>query len=361
MTHPDPEVQKSFAAIRAFAAGNLVPPPPKYFDDAGDDMDMARAAGWVDHALFAPDMEDDSVLRITFYRPDREAVVDAPSHNILSKDGSRVDTDADALRPLQEAVSTCMRVLAETEAGLEYETAKHGGVVRRVLPEAGEAAIRAITVLLENFGGRLDGNADWPRPTDAQVRAAERVMSRLIEAVSDDTLRVRAVSRLDTVQPIVYPVKGGDARSRDAAAYALMTIGTAIEQVGSAYRRQDEYVRQARAAEAKAAAQREEIATLRKAALDAHGTALEADGRVAAAAILAHLREGRPLPVYKSTAKHPNPERDAIIDALNAFLGEDGHAILSGLIGSDLGRNAQATRDLSDRLSVVLADGPAPA
>lgn len=352
------EVDRAFAAIRALCRGDAVPPPPRYFDDTSDVLDLMRGAAWVAHALFEPDADGENVIEFEVYEPGAAQVVLVPSQAYDHETG-KIIRDGWAMRPVLDAIAACDEVLA---AGVQDgpDAAPFSCLRRKPSERAGEEIIAQIQRRLDKRG-RVPAGDGWPRIDLTDQRIANTLMGDLVGHVSDMGMSLRAVSRLSGVRPVSYPVRAGGISSRRYAEFALGRLADAVQTVSRDYRLQREIAGEMARRDRAAEEARMAVAAARAETLAKHGDALRDIGTPAASAVLAFLETGRKMPVYKGSEKRPTPERDALIDGIHDLLGEDAHEALAALVSSDEERNAKGVRDLGVLLDEALrSEGPRP-
>lgn len=347
------EVDRAFAAIRALCAGETVPPPPRYFNDPSDVLDLMRGAAWVAHALFEPDPDGDNIIQFEIYELGLTDIVMAPTR-LYDPDTREIRREHWTMKTVIDAIAACDKVL-EAPVLTEGADAPFSGLRRVIDPKIGEEIISRIQKRLD-VRGRLPANGGWPNIELADEHVANILMGDLVGHVSGINMGLRAVSRLSGAMPVSYPIKPGGEYARRHAESAMMRLSEAVQTVARDYglqrQMEGEIARHAR----KAQEAREEAETARAAALEKHGDSLRDLGTPAAEAILAHLRTGKRLPVYKKVTKNPLPERDALIDGLHGLLGDGAHETLAALISTDPARAAKGDRGLSSLLDKALED-----
>lgn len=360
MTHANPEIQKSFQAIRALCRCEHVPAPPGWYDDAGDTLDIMRGAGWVHHAFSEPDYKGINVLKSEFWDSEEERVMIVPD---FDRGAEPVDVQA-LMTGLTELVSTCVHATQSIKPALEHapEDRAFHGMSRKRLPELGEDIVRVLDAEITRAGGRVESDGEWQDVPEKTLSSARAIVERLVKEISGGRMSVHTYARTDLDTVIIYPKKGRtDPYALDAASYALMSAGSALTAIGKQARFADNAARREISEKKKAEDLQAQAREVRQACFEAHADSLKRNGGTAALAVLKHLESGVRLPVYKGGVRRPTPERDALIDDLHEFFGEDAHEILSNLIGSDVSRYLNGEKRLAERLDVIFSDAePAP-
>lgn len=360
MTHADPEIQKSFEAIRALCRGEHVPAPPGWYDDAGDTLDIMRGAGWVHHAFSEPDYKGINVLKSEFWDSEEERVMIVPD---LERGADPVDIQA-LMTGLTELVSTCVHATQSIKPALEHapEDRAFHGMGRKKRPELAEDIIRILDAEIASVGGRVDSDGEWRDLPEKTLSSARAIVARLVKEISGGRMSVHTYARTGRDTVITYPKKGrADPYALDSASYALMSAGNVLTEIGKQARFADSEARREISAKKEAEALQAQAQEIRQACFEVHADSLRQNGGSAALAILQHLEKGFRLPVYKGSARRPTPERDALIDDLHEFFGDDTYDILSEQISSDPSRRLNGVKRLSERLDVIFSDAePAP-
>lgn len=342
------DIKKAEEAIIKLFNGEHVPPPPRYYDDEGDVLDIMRAAGWVIHAFAEPDYESDNVLGVEFWDCKRSNVV------LLARSGE-VPSFYDLPTDYTTVIHNCLKMISDIEPGqaMSSDDALFNGLKRHKDVAYAKRFISYMNSRIQDAGGRKEANGEWPRLSSDTLFNVNNLVRSLVSHASHGQMAAMVYDKTDPVRMIAYPANGRTARDRENAIQALEGISGEMKNMAHKARMQDYEVRSKREAEEKRVKAEEDIQRNIRDIHDKYHASLINHGAAGSEVIAKHLNGEARIPVYKFSSKRPNPERDALIDEVESFLGEDAHEITSKLISSDLSRRLKGYEMLSERLGEI--------
>lgn len=326
------EIRDIIKTIKAGLSGGHVPPPPRFFNDAGDLMDIHRTVGWMLILAVGMDEESETAFSARIYDKDVST-------------GYRIGCTQEL------GFADAPDVLKEILSGLNAEVIEDGpqtkpfdGLSRVSAESVSDVTIESLLRVRATLKSEKDVDG-YPDLSDDARAALDIAVKRVVGAMSDNKLGVLLEDSRDHSGVIIIPKAGKTVTPelKNALARVLVqfsetmkrSVDNAVVFPAMTARREEE--RNRKNAELTASIKREETRILEKHADTLSGT--EA-GRMVAA----RLRGERDLPCYPSRlARSVNAERAAFyarrneeLSTLKDFLGENSDAVLHALIRTDL-------------------------
>lgn len=345
------DIKKAEEAIIKLFNGEHVPPPPRYYDDKGDVLDIMRAAGWVIHAFAEPDYESDNVLGVEFWDSKKSNVT------LLEKEKSMFyGLPAESTKVIRE----CVQIISEVEPGqiIPPDDTAFYGLKRLKDASYAKRFISYMHRKIEETGGRkeMGRGGEWPVIPKGTLFEVNDLVRSLVSHASGGHMAALVYNKKDPVNMVAYPAGGRTARDRESAILALERISQGIKNIADKARYQDYEVRSEREAQMKKAAAEERANSVTRGILGEYYDRLMSQGDRGAEIIAGHLNGELRIPVFKSTAKRPNPERDAVIDDVEGFLGDNAKDITSRMISGEPTRVIEGLEMLAERLAKIFPE-----
>lgn len=345
------EIKKAEEAIIKLFNGEHVPPPPRYYDDKDDVLDIVRVAAWVLHAFSEPDYESDNVLGIEFWDCKRNNVV-------LLAGGREVPSFYELPTDYTKVILTCHKIISEIEPGqvMTADDVYFNGLKRHKDAAYAKRFISYMNRRIQEAGGRKDSDGEWPKISSDTLFNVNDLVRSLVSHASGGRMAALVYDKRDPVNMVTYPAGGRTARDRENAILALERISQGIKNIADKARYQDYEVRSEREAQMKKAVAEERANSVTRGILGEYYDRLMSQGDRGAEIIAGHLNGELRIPVFKSTAKRPNPERDAVIDDVEGFLGDNAKDITSRMISGDPTRVIEGLEMLAERLAKIFPE-----